>query len=619
MTDWDHFESSNSHPPDSVDPVIAGMADVNITEEGELSEASELAGFNHPPNQWTGPSGDFIRDVAARGWSDRIPFEYANLSNPEFAEWACNAKCYEWSDEFGDVGPKNEELEKQLFNADNMTRAGLQLDRLNEIDVKVESEDRVLPIVSWDHAGLHPIMRQNIDLCLYTTPTAIQMYTVPAILTDRDLIGISQTGSGKTAAYLIPILSKLMGKAKKLAAPRPDIVGPDFDAKLNGVRAEPLVLIVCPTRELATQIFDDARRLCYRSMLRPCVAYGGVPSRFQRDELHKGCDVLIGTPGRIIDFMGQGHVLSLNRVKYTVIDEADELLHSDWEDDFKRIMSDATEDDDHRYMMFSATFNRDCRKLAREYLSQNYVRISIGRPGSSHFNVEQQIIYVEETRKNDALYDLLLSMCPIRILVFVNSKKQVDFVDAFLYEHGLPSTSIHGDRTQREREDAIRSFKTAQCPIMVATALSARGLDIPNLMHVVNYDLPRTNHGGIDEYIHRIGRTARIGNEGLATSFYTDKDRDLAFDLVRILLECNQPVPDFLEEYIPAGSRPVFDDDDTDTESGDDENDAGVAGNLHENEDNLGEDRQGSSHQETSGSDNTGLVGSHWATADVTL
>ncbi|KAJ6111996.1 hypothetical protein N7523_008057 [Penicillium sp. IBT 18751x] len=424
---------------------------------------------------------------------------------------------------------------------------------------------------------------------------------------------LKDTGSGKTAAYLIPILSKLMGKAKKLAAPRPDNVGADFNAKLNGVRAEPLVLIVCPTRELATQIFDDTRRLCYRSMLRPCVAYGGVPSRFQRDELRKGCDILIGTPGRIIDFMGQGHVLSLHRVKYTVIDEADELLHSGWEDDFKKIMSggDATEDDDHRYMMFSATFNKDCRKLAREYLGQNYVRISIGRPGSSHLNVEQQIIYVEESRKNDALYDLLLSMCPIRILIFVNNKKQVDYVDAFLYEHGLPSTSIHGDRTQREREDAIRSFKTAQCPIMVATALSARGLDIPNLMHVVNYDLPRANHGGINEYIHRIGRTARIGNEGLATSFYTDKDQDLAFDLVRILLECNQPVPDFLEQYIPAGSRPVFDDDDTDSERGDD--------NRAEIGPENGEDGQGSSSREAFGADNAGPGGSHWATTDVTL
>ncbi|KAJ6111995.1 hypothetical protein N7523_008056 [Penicillium sp. IBT 18751x] len=138
MAHWDHFEGSGSHPPHPVDTIIAGLADVNITEEGEVGEVgevSELAGLDHPPNRWVGPSGDSIKDVAARGWSDRIPFEYADYSNPEFAEWACNAKCYEWNGEFGDVGPKNEELEKQLFNADNMTRAGLQLDRYIQLRV----------------------------------------------------------------------------------------------------------------------------------------------------------------------------------------------------------------------------------------------------------------------------------------------------------------------------------------------------------------------------------------------------------------------------------------------------------------------------------------------------
>lgn len=171
------------------------------------------------------------------------------------------------------------------------------------------------------------------------------------------LFVLTGAGSGKTGAFLIPILSKLMGKARKLAAPRP-YVTEGFNPAVHGVCAEPLVLIVCPTRELATQIFDEARRLCYRSMMRPCVAYGGAPTRLQREDLQKGCDILIGTPGRILDFMGQPHVLSLRRVRYvaadspwalslwiltviryTVIDEADELLASDWEEDFQKLMS----------------------------------------------------------------------------------------------------------------------------------------------------------------------------------------------------------------------------------------------------------------------------------------
>lgn len=183
-----------------------------------------------------------------------------------------------------------------------------------------------------------------------------------------------------------------MGKAKKLAAPRPNL-GAGFDPATDTVRAEPLVLIVAPTRELATQIFDEARRLCYRSMLRPCVAYGGAPVRDQRDELQKGCDILIATPGRLLDFMDKPHVLSLSRVRYTIIDEADELLLSDWEEDFNRIMSggDTNEDADHRYMMFSATFNKACRQLARKFLAEDHVRVRIGRPGSAHINVDQNV------------------------------------------------------------------------------------------------------------------------------------------------------------------------------------------------------------------------------------
>lgn len=183
-------------------------------------------------------------------------------------------------------------------------------------------------------AGLHPVMLKNIELCGYERPTPIQAYCLPAILSNHDVIAVAQTGkqslpracvrchlthrtfvgSGKTAAYLIPVLSKLMGKAKKLAAPRPNVAR-GYNPETDAVRGEPLVLVVCPTRELSTQIFDEARRLCYRSMLRPCVAYGGGPAREQADELRKGCDILIATPGRLMDFMQRGNLLSMSRVR----------------------------------------------------------------------------------------------------------------------------------------------------------------------------------------------------------------------------------------------------------------------------------------------------------------
>ena len=183
-------------------------------------------------------------------------------------------------------------------------------------------------------------MLRNIELCRYERPTPIQSYCIPALLTGHDVIAVAQTGSGKTAAFLIPILSKLMGKAAKLRAPRPSVIA-DFAPRTGGVVAEPLVLIICPTRELSIQTFDEARRLCYRSMLRPCVAYGGGPRRDQMDELRKGCDILIGTPGRLIDFIQHGNLIKLKRVKYTVIDEADELVTPDWLEDMQRILDNS--------------------------------------------------------------------------------------------------------------------------------------------------------------------------------------------------------------------------------------------------------------------------------------
>ena len=195
---------------------------------------------------------------------------------------------------------------------------------------------RLLKAIKFEDAGLHPVVIRNVQLCRYARPTPIQSYSLPTILTNHDLIAVAQTGSGKTAAFLIPILSKLMGKAAKLRAPRP-APRDDFDAREHGVTAEPLVLIIVPTRELGIQTFDECRRLCYRSMLRPCVVYGGGPPRDQREELAKGCDILIGTPGRLIDFLSNTALIKLSRVKYTVIDEADEMVSADWVDDMRTI------------------------------------------------------------------------------------------------------------------------------------------------------------------------------------------------------------------------------------------------------------------------------------------
>ncbi|KAK0615763.1 P-loop containing nucleoside triphosphate hydrolase protein [Bombardia bombarda] len=486
------------------------------------------------------------------GWVQAKVYDYT-ADGPE--TWDGNARIYEWDGEVGDIGPEYPELELQLFgNPENREHHGIDFSAIASIELFQEGPARVNPIASFESAGLHPVMLRNVELAGYDAPTPIQRYCIPAISSGYDVIAIAQTGSGKTAAYLIPILNKLVGKAKKLAAPRPNpaTYRPGVDSM---VRAEPLVVIVCPARELAVQIFNEARKFCYRTMLRPCVVYGGGPIRDQIEQLQKGCDILVASPGRLIDFMDRPDALTLRRVRYMVIDEADEMLHDDWQDEFQKILSGGEQEEGNiKYMLFSATFPKSTRELAKSHLAEDHVRLRVGRAGSTHKNIKQNIIFVDSFMKKKALIDLLQSLPPTRTMIFVNSKRAADELDDFLFNQGVPCTSMHADRTQKEREASMRAFRKGESPVLIATGVSARGIDVRNVMHVINYDLPSTAYGGIEEYTHRIGRTGRIGHRGLATSFYNERDEPIASVLTRTLLETDQEIPDFLEQYVPEGA-----------------------------------------------------------------
>lgn len=216
--------------------------------------------------------------------------------------------------------------------------------------------------------------------------------------------------------------------------------------------------------------------------------------------------------------------------------------------------------------MTSATFPRDLRRLANEYLAADFCRIRIGQSVSAHKNIRQNVVWTDSDKKQDAVYDLLFEGGPARTMIFCNSKITVDRLDDFLYNRGLSTTSIHGDRNQLEREDAMRAFRTGKTPILITTGISARGWDIKDCKHVINYDLPSAMHGGITEYIHRIGRTARIGNQGLATSFFNERDEELGQALVNVLIDCECEVPEFLQHHVPEDGKAKFGDD-TDDEA----------------------------------------------------
>ena len=347
-----------------------------------------------------------------------------------------------------------------------------------------------------------------------------------------------QTGSGKTGGFLFPILSASFTNG-------PHAPPADANGGYGRRKAYPTALILAPTRELVSQIHEEARKFCYRSWVRPAVVYGGADINQQLRQIERGCDLLSATPGRLVDLIERGRI-SLANVRYLVLDEADRMLDMGFEPQIRRIVQgeDMPPVEHRQTLMFSATFPRDIQMLARDFM-KDYVFLSVGRVGSTSENITQRIEFVEDHDKRSVLLDVLSASGEGLTLIFVETKRMADMLCQFLcdYPNNLRATSIHGDRTQREREMALQTFRNGRTPILVATAVAARGLDIPNVTHVVNYDLP----SDIDDYVHRIGRTGRAGNVGIATAFFNHGNRNIVRDLLELLREANQEIPPWLE------------------------------------------------------------------------
>jgi ATP-dependent RNA helicase DDX3X len=300
---------------------------------------------------------------------------------------------------------------------------------------------------------------------------------------------------------------------------------------------------MAPTRELACQIYDVCRMFCYRTGIRPCVAYGGAGFGGQAADMAKGCHILIGTPGRIKDFVERGR-LSLRAIKFLILDEADRMLDMGFEPQVRQLVEEAglTPKTERQTLLFSATFPHAIQQLAADFLKPDYIFLAVGRVGSACSDVEQNVIQVDRREKRSTLVKLLQEGGRQRVLIFVSTKREADALDDFLFRRGFPCTSIHGDRSQAERESALHAFKTGKTPVLIATDLASRGWDIPQIHHVVLYDMPKN----IEDYVHRIGRTARVGNTGKATAFFTDNDYSISRELAETLKNAGQDVPEFL-------------------------------------------------------------------------
>ncbi|WVW80990.1 ATP-dependent RNA helicase ded1 [Kwoniella bestiolae CBS 10118] len=481
------------------------------------------------------PSGGPRADDGGWGAPRRGPAEPRSFGGgaPGFGSWKNGEHI---------TGARNPRLEKELFGevGDGVHQStGINFDKYADIPVEATGTGVPEPVTEFTNPPIDPVLLENIQFARYTTPTPVQKYSLPIVAGGRDLMACAQTGSGKTGGFLFPILSAMFTYGP-IAPPADNSYGGGYN---NRRKAYPTALVLAPTRELVSQIHDEARKFAYRSWARPAVVYGGADIGQQIRALDRGCDLLSATPGRLVDLIERGKI-SLANVKYLVLDEADRMLDMGFEPQIRQIVEgeDMPGVMDRQTLMFSATFPKEIQMLARSFL-KDYIFLSVGRVGSTSENITQRIEYVDDADKRSLLLDLLLAeQSGGLILVFVETKRMADSLCDFLQMQRHNATSIHGDRTQREREYALHAFRTGKAPILVATAVAARGLDIPNVTHVILYDLPTD----VAEYTHRIGRTGRAGNTGTSTAFFNRQNLNISRELIDLLKEANQVVPQWL-------------------------------------------------------------------------
>ena len=364
----------------------------------------------------------------------------------------------------------------------------------------------------------------------YTDPTPIQQQAIPPVLEGRDLQGCAQTGTGKTAAFTLPMLQLLA------AEPAPKGRRP--------IRA----LVLTPTRELAIQIDECCRDYTRYTPIRHCVIFGGVNQRPQVDALQKGVDLLVATPGRLLDLIGQGYV-TLDTIRFFVLDEADRMLDMGFIHDIRRILPLLPER--RQTLFFSATMPESIAALAAKIL-RNPVLVTVTPPASVVETIAQTVHFAEKAEKSQLLIDLLSASDAQQVLVFSRTKHGADKLAKILNRAGIRSCAIHGNKSQNARVKAMNDFKSGECRVMIATDIAARGIDIDQLPLVINYELPEV----AETYVHRIGRTGRAGHEGAAWSFCSEDEFEYLCDIQKLTgltIPTEGPVPEYaLRKAAPA-------------------------------------------------------------------
>ncbi len=363
--------------------------------------------------------------------------------------------------------------------------------------------------MTFQNLGLSKPLIDALSAKNYTKPTPIQREAIPFVLEGRDLLGIAQTGTGKTAAFMLPSIDRLVRSSGGRPAP-----------------GSARMLVLAPTRELAAQIAESARAYGSNSRISVGVIFGGVPTGKSVREVARGLDVLVATPGRLLDLVDQ-RALDLSRLEILVLDEADQMLDLGFIHALKAIVKLIPAR--RQTLFFSATMPKSIRQLADAYL-RNPAQVAVAPVATTAERIKQHVTFVNAGEKQALLTSFLRSNPIDRALVFSRTKHGADKIVRFLAAAGIEANAIHGNKSQAQRERALDLFRSGQTPILVATDIAARGIDIPGVSHVLNFDLPNVP----EQYVHRIGRTARAGAAGIAIAFCADDERSYLRDIERL-------------------------------------------------------------------------------------
>jgi len=390
------------------------------------------------------------------------------------------------------------------------------------------------PVETFIEANFPQYILKELANAGFVKPTPIQSQGWPMAMSGEDVIGVARTGSGKTLAFLLPAIVHI--NAQPLLKPK------------DG----PIVLILAPTRELACQIKGEADKFGYSSSIRNTCVYGGAPKREQARHLRNGVEIVIATPGRLVDFLQQ-ETTNLRRVTYLVLDEADRMLDMGFEPQMRKIISQVRPD--RQTLLYSATWRKDSQvqRLTSEFLTDP-IRVNVGSAELSANKDVKQVIMITNNayEKDQRLNELLRQHSQEKVLIFCNTKRMAGDIAWQLEQEGYRACAIHGNKKQEEREKVLGQFRSGQKQFMVATDVVGRGLDIKNITVVINYDFPQ-GHSGVEDYVHRIGRTGRAGTKGISYTFFTYENSKSAQELIKLLEGASQDVPEDLRIMAQVG------------------------------------------------------------------